>query len=34
MKTGQSITSAVISLDMGTGTIRACLVNQSLNILF
>jgi gluconokinase len=34
MKTMQSISTAVISLDMGTSSIRACLVDESLNILF
>jgi hypothetical protein len=29
-----SISSAVISLDMGTSSVRACLVDESLNILF
>jgi sugar (pentulose or hexulose) kinase len=34
MKTVQAISTAVISLDMGTSSIRACLMDESLNILF
>jgi gluconokinase len=34
MKTVQSISTAVISLDMGTSSVRACLVDESLSILF
>jgi sugar (pentulose or hexulose) kinase len=34
MKTVQAISTAVISLYMGTSSIRACLMDESLNILF
>jgi gluconokinase len=34
MNTMQSIPTSVISLDMGTSSVRACLVDESLNILF
>ncbi len=34
MKIVQAISTAVISLDMGTSSIRACLMEESLNILF
>jgi sugar (pentulose or hexulose) kinase len=34
MKTVKSISTAVISLDMGTSSARACLVDGSLRILF
>jgi sugar (pentulose or hexulose) kinase len=34
MKTVQAISTAVISLDLGTRSIRACRMDKSLNILF